>query len=96
MLMTLQKDILLKRRALNANGSDSLPAATEAIKALDFKNVIAKRSENNDVEMIYPNNMYVEVVSAIEKWQQQFVSGSAEQKASGTAEQTMEQRLGAS
>ena len=94
-LKTLQKDILLKRRAINANGADPLPAETETTKALDFKNVIAKRSENNDVEMIYPNNMYVEVVSAIEQWQQQFVSGSAEQKASGTAEQTIEQRLGA-
>lgn len=94
-LKTLQKDILLKRRALNANGTDPLPADVETTKALDFKNVIAKRSENNDVEMIYPNNMYVEVVSAIEQWQQQFVSGSAEEKASGTAEQTMEQRLGA-
>lgn len=92
---TLQKDILLKRRALNANGNDPLSPDVEKTRALDFKNVIAKRSENKDVEMIFPNNMYVEVISAIEQWQQQFVSGSAEQKASGTAEQTMEQRLGA-
>lgn len=92
---TLQKEILLKRRAQTANGTEPLAAETEKIKALDFKNVIAKRSENNDVEMIYPNNMYVDVISAIEQWEQQFISGSAEQLAAGTAEQTMEQRLGA-
>ena len=90
----LQNRLMKRRRALAANGSFAWDPETETEKAPDIKNVVGKRSQNKDVEMVKPVDRFGEIGRQIEKWEAEAVAGSPEAAAGEASEVTMAQRLG--
>ena len=93
----LQARLTKRRRSQISNPAFEVPTKEEVEreKAPDFKDVIGKRSENKDVALIIPGDRYAQMGDILDRWKAEAVAGSAEATAGGTAEMTMEQRLGA-
>lgn len=94
MIEDLQSRLMKRRRALQANGSFELAVDIVQEKAPDIKNVIGKRSENKDVQLILPGDRFDEIGEDIARWERAFVDGSPEAAAAEAGEVSMEQRLG--
>ena len=90
----LQNRLMKRRRALSANGSFDWDPETETEKAPDIKNVVGKRSENKDVDMIVPGDRYAEIGRDIAAWEADAVADSPEAAAGEASEVTMAQRIG--
>lgn len=90
----VQSRLMKRRRALKANGNFQFALEAEQQKAPDIKNVVGKRSENKDVQMIYPEDRFDEIGKQIASWEAEAVAGSPEAAAAEASEVTMEQRLG--
>ena len=94
LLDALQARLMKRRRALDANGTFELAVDVEQEKAPDFKNIIGKRSENKDVQLIMPDDRYEEFGEQIAAWERQSVADSPEAAAAEASEVSLEQRLG--
>ena len=90
----LQNRLMKRRRALEANGSFAWDPETETEKAPDIKNVVGKRSQNKDVDMVRPGDRYAEIGRQIAAWESDAVAGSPEAAAGEASEVSLEQRLG--
>ena len=90
----LQSRLMKRRRALKANGSLAWDPDTKTEKAPDIKNVVGKRSQNRDVDMVKPVGRYVEIGRQIAAWESDAVEGSPEDLAGDMSEVTLAQRLG--
>ena len=90
----LQNRLMKRRRALEANGSFAWDPETETEKAPDIKNVVGKRSQNKDIQMIQPVDRYAEIGRDIAAWEAEAVAGSPEAAAGAASEVSLEQRLG--
>ncbi len=94
-LEDLQDQLLKRRRALKVNGDFVLAPDVKRFKAPDFKNLIGKRSQNKDIQMMVPENRFDAVGTAIEQWESTEVAGSPEATAAVASEVSMAQMLGA-
>lgn len=90
----VQSRLMKRRRALQANGNFQFTLEAEQEKAPDIKNIVGKRSENKDVQMIYPEDRFDEIGRQIALWEAEEVEGSPEAAAAEASEVTLEQRLG--
>jgi len=90
----LQSRLMKRRRALAANGALTWDPETETEKAPDIKNVVGKRSQNKDVEMIQPVDRYADIGRDIAAWEAEAVADSPESAAGEASEVSLEQRLG--
>ena len=93
-LDNLQNRLMKRRRALAANGSFAWDPETETEKAPDIKNVVGKRSQNKDIQMIQPVDRFAEIGRDIAAWEAEAVAGSPEAAAAAASEVSLEQRLG--
>ena len=90
----LQSRLMKRRRALAANGALTWDPETETEKAPDIKNVVGKRSQNKDVQMIQPVDRYADIGRDIAAWEAEAVADSPESAAGESSEVSLEQRLG--
>lgn len=91
----LQSRLMKRRRSLKMNGDFELALDVKREKAPDFKNIIGKRSQNKDIQMVVPEDRFDELGKQIREWEGEAVSGSPEDMASEASEVSMSQRLGA-
>lgn len=90
----IQDRLMKRRRAFAANGNFNIALEAEREKAPDIKNVIGKRSENKDVQMILPVDRFEEIGREIAAWESEAVAGSPEAAAAEASEISLEQRFG--
>ena len=84
----------LRRKADIANGERAPGEDEKTYKAVDFKNLIAKRTQNKDVQMFINADVYAAYVGEFDKWMNEVLGDSPEAQAATAGELTMDARLG--
>jgi hypothetical protein len=84
----------LRRKSDVANGDRTPGEEEKTYKAVDFKNLIAKRTQNKDVQLFIDANVYPAYVQEFDTWMTTFLGDSPEAQAAVAGEMTMDARLG--
>jgi Leucine-rich repeat (LRR) protein len=84
----------LRRKSDVANGDRTPGEEEKTYKAVDFKNLIAKRTQNKDVQLFIDANVYPAYVQEFDTWMTTFLGDSPEAQAAVVGEMTMDARLG--
>ena len=90
----LNRLLELRRKSDLSNG-DKAPAEEEkTYKAVDFKNLVAKRTQNKDVQMFIDADVYEAFVTEYQEWQSTVLADAPENQAQEVGELSMSARLG--
>lgn len=83
-----------RRKGASANPGWASDPEAETFKAIDLKDVLGKRSENNDVDLFSGSDVYAGFTEALRAWQAFAEADAPERQAEEATELTLAQRLG--
>lgn len=87
--------LLEKRRKSDLANGDKRPGEDEkTYKAVDFKNLIARRTQNKDVQMFINADLFDAYVAEFAQWQADVLGDAPEAQAAQAGELGMDARLG--
>ncbi|MGB1075387.1 MAG: leucine-rich repeat domain-containing protein [Flavobacteriales bacterium] len=93
-IQALNRLLELRRKSDLSNG-DKAPTEEEKIyKAVDLKDLIAKRTQNKDVQMFIDADVYEAYVTEYQDWQSTVLADAPENQAQEAGELSMSARLG--
>jgi hypothetical protein len=87
--------LLAHRRKAELNNGDRTPGEEEEIyKAVDFKDLVAKRSQNKDVQLFFDEDVFQDFVEEYQTWEATVLGDAPEMQAQQAEDMTMGQWLG--